>query len=229
MNIEKVFNESAESYDRDRKKLIPCYNDFYTTCLDVIPYHRDRELRVLDLGAGTGLLTAQVAQLYPVAQFSLIDISPKMLEFAEERFKKSETPARFSFQVVDYTTDNLKGRYDLVISALSIHHLDSSQKQQLFERIYNVLEPGGTFINGDQVLGENEMAEKKFRHVWLEQVKQSGISPAALEKALKRIKEDKMSTLSDQLMWLEKAQFVDVTNWYQNYSFVVYSGSKPLT
>lgn len=228
MSIEKVFSAAAESYDRDRKILIPCYNDFYGTCLDVIPFHKDRELRVLDLGAGTGLLTAHVSTRYPFAQFALIDISPQMLEIAETRFKKVDNPGRYSFHVADYTSEKIKGTYDLVMSALSIHHLDPSEKQQLFEKVYDILEPGGFFINGDQVLGESEMAEKKFRHSWLEQVRQRGASESTIQQALTRTEEDRLSTLSDQLMWLEKAQFIDVTNWYQNYSFVVYSGAKPL-
>lgn len=228
MSIEKIFSKNAQTFDRDRKVLIPCYNDFYNTCVDVIPYHSDRELRVLDLGAGTGLLTSYVAARYPFAQFALVDVSEEMLAVAEKRLNKVESPGSFTYRVMDYATEKIKGQYDLVMSTLSIHHLDSVEKQKLFEKIFDLLEPGGVFINGDQVLGESEMAEKKYRHVWLEQVKANGVSEEALSAALERMREDNMSTLSDQLIWLEKAQFVDVTNWYQNYSFVVYSGMKPI-
>lgn len=228
MSIGKVFDKFAEQFDRDRQKLIPCFKDFYEICLDVIPFHGDRELRVLDLGAGTGLLTIHAAAHYPMGQFFLVDVSQEMLGIAEERLKKTENPGKFSFQVMDIAKEPLRGHYDLVMSSLAIHHLDSNQKQELFEKIYSVLEPGGIFINADQILGENEMSEKKFKRVWLEQVRKNGATEETITNALERMEEDQMSTLSDQLMWLEKAQFIDVTNWYQYYSFVVYSGAKPL-
>ncbi|HBG20613.1 MAG TPA: class I SAM-dependent methyltransferase, partial [Desulfobulbaceae bacterium] len=56
----------------------------------------------------------------------------------------------------------------------------------------------------------------------------SGISEEALDAARKRMQEDKMSPLSSQLDWLGKAGFDDITAWYQYYSFVIYSGTKPL-
>lgn len=228
MSVEKVFNKSADEFDQYRKKLIPCYKDFYEICLDVIPFHGDRELRVLDLGAGTGLLTIYAAARYPLAQFTLLDVSSEMLSVAEKRLKKTENPGRFSILKSDFSTAPLQGQFDLVMSSLAIHHLDGNQKQELFEKVFSILAPGGVFINADQVLGENEMAEKKFRHTWLEQVKKNGVPKDILEKALERMEEDQMSTLSDQLMWLEKTKFIDVTCWYQYYSFVVYSGVKPL-
>ncbi len=227
VSIQKIFDRSAESYDRDRRRLIPCYDDFYTIPVEIIPFHQDRELRVLDLGAGTGLLSAGVAARYPLALLTLVDISPAMLKIAEERFKGIAT-GRVSFQITDYGKEPLKGTYDLIISALSIHHLTDDLKAKLFKRVHTALEPGGLFINADQVQGENAVAEKIFTHTWLRKVQENGISEAALGAALLRIKEDRMSPLSSQLAWLSKVGFIDVTTWYKYYSFVVYSATKPL-
>jgi tRNA (cmo5U34)-methyltransferase len=40
------------------------------------------------------------------------------------------------------------------------------------------------------------------------------------------MKEDKMSTLADQVQWLKDAGFVHVNSWFKHYSFVVFSGTK---
>ena len=227
MNIQKVFDSSAEGYDLDRRRLIPCYEDFYSIPLDIIPFHQERELRVLDLGAGTGLLSAGLAARYPRAQLVLVDLSPAMLQMAEKRFSGSDA-GRVTFRLMDYAKQPLKGTFDLIISALSVHHLTDNEKQTLFNNAFKILEPGGLFINADQVLGENAVAEKIYKRSWLKQVRTLGISEKSLAAAQERMKEDRMSPLSSQLTWLLQAGFADVTVWYQYFSFAVYSATKPL-
>lgn len=227
MAVKEQFERGAATYDRDRRRLIPCFDDFYTIPIDIIPFHRDRELRVLDLGAGTGLLSAGVAERYPRAQLTLVDLSPAMLALAEQRFSGGDR-RRVTLHVLDYRRDQPKGAYDLVISALSIHHLEDSDKAALFRAIHGLLEPGGMFINADQVLGDNAFAEQLSRHLWMTMVKASGIDAVALAAARERMKEDRMATLADQLSWLRQAGFTDISTWYRYFNFVVYSGSKSL-
>lgn len=227
MAVKEQFERGAATYDRDRRRLIPCFDDFYTIPLEIIPFHQDREIRVLDLGAGTGLLSAGVAGRYPRAQLTLVDLSPAMLALAEKRFA-GEDLGRVTCQVLDYRHAQLTGTYDLVVSALSIHHLEHGDKAALFARIFSLLEPGGMFINADQVLGDNPMAEQLCRHLWFDKVTSSGIDEAALAAARQRMTEDRMATLADQLLWLGQAGFADITTWYRYYNFVVYSGIKPL-
>lgn len=228
MSISRLFDLCAESYDKERRHLIPCYQDFYTTALNIIPFQEARELRVLDLGAGTGLMSAGVSERFPGCHLTLVDLSSKMLQQAEKRLEQYPGKGRHVFQVMNYGTEPLLGVYDLVISSLSIHHLSEAQKQSLFNKIFQHLEPGGLFINADQVLGENEIAQKMYEQMWLREVRASGIPETSLLAAMERMKEDKMSALSTQLSYLREAGFRDISTWYQYYSFVVYSGSKPL-
>ena len=44
------------------------------------------------------------------------------------------------------------GPFDLVVSALAIHHLEGPDKADLFARIAGVLRPGGRFVLGDLVI-----------------------------------------------------------------------------
>ncbi|MDK9705679.1 MAG: methyltransferase domain-containing protein [Desulforhopalus sp.] len=227
MSIQDLSDRSSKTYDRDRRRLIPCYDDFYSIPLEIIPFLPDRELRILDLGAGTGLLSAAIAALYPRALLTLVDLAPEMLRVAEARFAPGDS-GRLTFQVMDYGSEPLKGTYDLIISALSIHHLGGSKKRELFQKVHDALEPGGLFINADQVLGENAVAESICTRIWLQKVRASGITENALSEALERMRENHMSPLSSQLDWLEMAGFNDIITWYRYYNFVVYSGTKPL-
>ncbi|CAH0535119.1 Carboxy-S-adenosyl-L-methionine synthase [Vibrio stylophorae] len=226
MSVQQAFDKGARDYDSARKQLIPCFDDFYGTALALINRPQSDSFQVLDLGAGTGLFTSLVAQHYPNASFTLCDISSAMLSEAKNRFKHSAFT--IDYQTKDYSAEPLVGKYDLIISALSIHHLDAQAKAALFQNIYHALNEGGQFINADQVLGETAQLETSYRNAWLKQVKEKGVTANALSAALERMKEDKMSTLSQQLQWMKDAQFQQVNCWYKNYSFVVFSGDKSL-
>ncbi|MCP4161353.1 MAG: class I SAM-dependent methyltransferase [Deltaproteobacteria bacterium] len=225
LSIKKGFDKVAKDYDIERKRLIPCFDDFYGASLELISSQKDDKIKVLDLGAGTGVFAGFVAELYPNAKFTLCDISDKMLDEAKKRF--TETSIKVDFLVKDYSKEEIEGRFDLIISALSIHHLTDLEKENLFKKLFKNLNKGGLFVNADQVLGKNKSIDKIYRSMWLKQVKENGVTEEVLDAGLERMKEDKMSTLSDQLDWLKKAKYENVNCWYQNFNFVVYSGSKP--
>ncbi len=224
VGIGAVFDGAAAGYDRARRQLVPPFDDFYGAAVGAIPYRLEDDIRVLDLGAGTGLLSAMVARAFPRVRITLADVSPQMLGGARQRF--ADDPARFELRVMDYAEEPLSGEYDAVVSALSIHHLDADEKRELFCKAYGVLREGGVFVNADQVLAETPEIEARYREAWLRQVRERGVSEEDLSAALVRMREDKSSTLDEQRAWLEEAGFREVGCWYKDYSFAVYGGCK---
>ncbi len=67
---------AARQYDAQRRMLIPCFNDFYSIAVSLAETDKQNPA-ILDVGAGTGLLSSMVLQKFPVARLTLIDISPK--------------------------------------------------------------------------------------------------------------------------------------------------------
>lgn len=225
MNIQEAFNTAATDYDNLRSILIPCFDDFYKTAVEIIPGERTAPLKILDLGAGTGLYSGMVQAMFPNAEFTLLDLAVEMLEKAKSRFGRMGKSSKIL--IGNYVEADLGGYYDLVISALSIHHLFDADKERLYQRIYNVLSPGGMFVNADQVLGKTPNLEKLYRQNWLDSVRALGISEEDLKAAQKRMEYDRMATLDIQLSWLEAAGFEDVDCWYKNFSFAVFGGYRP--
>lgn len=225
MDIQQAFNTAAADYDSLRRILIPCFEDFYKTAVEIVPYDRTAPLKVLDLGAGTGLYSGMVQALFPNAEFTLLDLAAQMLERAKHRFRQmGKSP---TIQIGDYAEVNWEDAFDLIISGLSIHHLSHTDKQRLYKRIYQSLKPGGMFVNADQVLGKTRELEKRYRQNWLDSVRALGISDEELNAAQKRMEYDRMATLDAQLGWLEAAGFQDVDCWYKNFSFAVFGGYRP--
>jgi len=222
--IKSGFDASAKTYDQTRRQLIPCFDDFYRTAVALIPYQKEDCFRVLDLGAGTGLLSSFVSEQFPHAHITLVDLSEAMLSKAKERFCAS--PENFEFVTADYSVEQIPGDFDVVISALSIHHLTNDLKQNLFARIFNQLPSGGIFVNADQVLGATPEIDNFYRETWMKHVIGLGISDTELKAGLERMKEDKMAPLDIQLDWLKQAGFGLVNCWYKNFSFAVFSGQK---
>lgn len=83
--LKEKFNEVAEHYDRQRESLIPCFHDLYTITVNLAKW-KTPEPKILDIGAGTGLLTKFLLEKYPEAEFTLIDMSEEMLKVAKSRF-----------------------------------------------------------------------------------------------------------------------------------------------
>jgi tRNA (cmo5U34)-methyltransferase len=222
--VAALFDTAAEDYDRARRQLVPPIDAFYGTVVDSIPHEREDAIRVLDLGAGTGLLSAFVAQAFPRARMTLVDASPDMLGVARRRF--ADELERFEMRVVNYAWEPLPEEYEAVVSALSIRYLDGTEKRELFRIVYGMLCNGGVFVNADQVLGSTPKIEARYRELWLRQVRERGVGEEDLAAALTRMEEDKMSTLEEQEAWLEEAGFLQVDCPYKNYSFAVYGGRK---
>jgi tRNA (cmo5U34)-methyltransferase len=220
----EVFGKFAQTYDRARRQLVPCFDEFYDALISQIPYDHDAALRVLDLGAGTGLLSMFVAEKFPHARILLVDISEEMLKKAQNRF--AGAGERFTFRLADFSEEPLPGRFHAVLSALAIHHLPHARKATLFHKVYDSLEDGGVFINADQVLGATPEIEARYHETWLRQVRARGVSAADLAAAVERMKDDKMATIAAQLNWLEEAGFRSVDCWYKSYNFAVYGGRK---
>lgn len=222
--VEVLFDRSAWSYDRARRQLIPGFDDFYGAVLELVPHERDDLIKVLDLGAGTGLLSALVAGAFPNARMTLVDFSREMLDKARRRF--ASEPDRFRLLVMDYAEEALPGGCDVVLSALSIHHLQDRDKRGLFRKVYELLPEGGVFVNADQILGATPEVEGRYQEWWLREVREAGVSEIDLAASLERIKEDKNATLESQMTWLAEAGFEEVNCPYKNHRFAVYGGRK---
>ncbi|MGH2754395.1 MAG: class I SAM-dependent methyltransferase [Actinomycetota bacterium] len=144
--------------------------------------------RILELGTGTGETSLRVLRRYPEARLTGIDVSEEMLA-AADRFLPSD---RVDALLVQGIEDRLpEGPFDLVISALAVHHLRGPDKADLFRRVAGTLRPGGRVVLGD-VVEPADPADVV-----------TSISPDY----------DFPSPVTDQLRWLKDAGFATEVVW----------------
>lgn len=223
MDIASIFDAAARDYDATRRKYISCFDDFYGVAVEQIPYQKHGSFRILDLGAGTGLFSALIKNAFPNADLTLTDVSEEMLSMAKKRFSSDEIT---HYATHDYIAEEIHGNFDVVVSALSLHHSTESDLGGVFGKIFKCLNVGGVFINADQILGRTRDIEAKYEKSWLEQAISKGCTNSEISVALDRMKSDKTLPLSTQLNLLERAGFEHVNCWYQYYRYAVYSGLK---
>jgi tRNA (cmo5U34)-methyltransferase len=103
--------------------------------------------RVLELGTGTGVTSRRVLERHPQAQLTGVDSSEHMLAVAD-------LPGA-DLRLQDLRDALPDGPFDLVFSALAIHHLDGPGKADLFTRIAAALAPGGRFVMADVIVPDD--------------------------------------------------------------------------
>jgi tRNA (cmo5U34)-methyltransferase len=217
-HIRKAFNSFAHEYDAQREHVIPELRQFYGAAAWAAEAKEHRP-EILDIGAGTGLLSALMIQKFPDADLTLLDISENMLEVARQRFSGREN---IRYVVTDYSRAELGGPYDLICSALSIHHLATEDKHRLFMRIFSALKPGCMFVNADQADGETPYFRQKYLDYWNEFLRSGPLNDAEHAEILKRRNTlDRNEKLSVQLSWLKECGFLDVDVVYKNRTFIV--------
>lgn len=221
--VREAFDAIASQYDSQRQFIIPQIEEFYGAAVWAAEWPGESPA-ILDIGAGTGLLSALLLKKYPGATLTLLDFSKNMLEVAKKRFSREP---RVHFVVADYSREEIPGRYDIVCSALSIHHLEHEDKRLLFHRIYGILNNGGIFVNADQAEAQSAWLSRMNTRYWDSFVVKSPIFQKELEAAMvRRDTLDRNATLLDQISWMKEAGFSGVDVVYKNRVFCVFVGKK---
>jgi tRNA (cmo5U34)-methyltransferase len=211
-----AFDAQAADYEAPRRRLIPPFDAFYGTAVAALEMLGRPPRRVLDLGAGTGLLAARVRAAHPAAELVLVDGAPAMLEQARAQLGPAITT-----HVADLTDPLPDGPFDAVVSALAIHHLDDGAKQELLRRVCAALPPMGVFVNAEQVAGPTPCFDRRYRD-WHEAAARAlGTTAEEWAAAEERMAHDRCSDVESQLRWLREAGFDAADCLFKDHRFAV--------
>ena len=213
----RIFDAHAGSYDAARRRLIPPFDSFYGTTVNALRLGGRTPERILDLGAGTGLLSQRLRAAYPRAHITLLDGAGGMLDKARAMLGD----ANVAYVQADLGDPLPSGPWDAVVSALAIHHLSDPGKRALLARIREALQPGGVFVNAEQVSGPTPFFTGVYA-AWHEaHARASGSDDAEWSAAVERMSFDQCASVEDQLRWLREAGFTEADCLMKDHRFAV--------
>jgi tRNA (cmo5U34)-methyltransferase len=215
-DVPAIFENHAAGYEAQRRRLVPSYDAFYATAVAALALAGRPLQRILDLGAGTGLLARAVALAHPQASLTLLDGSPAML--AEARAALGAGAAYVTGDLADAPPP---GPWDAVVSALAIHHLDDAGKRDLFARVQLELAPGGIFVNADQVSAPTAFFDDVYAAWHEDRAAELGTTADEWAAACERMRFDRSASVEHQLAWLRDAGFADADCLHKDHRFAV--------
>ncbi len=187
------------------------------------PLKRSKAIQIVDLGCGTGTVAKRLQDAYPKAKITCVDLAENMLEMARGKLGSA---ARY--QLADFRSYQFETPYDLVVSSLALHHLETDEEKKLFYgKIFSSLRPGGVFYNADVILGTTDHLQKGYMEKWKSFMRRNVPAPEVEEKWIPmHYQEDRPAVLMEQLSWLKELGFGEVDVIWKYYNFAVYGGSK---
>ena len=173
--------------------------------LDYLPPGRRCE-SILELGCGTGNLSVLLRELFPQAALRLVDISGESLEICRSRVGSG---AGVAFEQQDFRDlDYPRSSFDLIVSSIAIHHLDSAGKKSLFGRGFHWLTDEGVLCFADQCAGATHDLNARHLENWKALSFAAGSSDSEWDMWMQhQSQHDHHDTLTDQLGWLKEAGF----------------------
>ncbi len=135
-----LFSEKSKSWDMNSKRVGNARSIAKAIQKNI---ELKSTMKLMDFGAGTGLLSYFVAPF--VERIVMVDNSPSMLEKFKE--KASEFECTTEVREIDLSRTTLDEKFNGIISSMTIHHV--KEQKALFTKFYNMLEEGGFIAIAD--------------------------------------------------------------------------------
>jgi tRNA (cmo5U34)-methyltransferase len=211
------FGSMVGSYDSLIHRAVPRYDEMIARLLDYLPISARC---VLELGSGTGNLSLRLVESFPRAELTFVDGSAEMISVVRSRVEESALQSTSRITYVESRFEDLDfpaGSFDLVVSSISLHHVDD--KGRLYARVRSFLKPGGRFCFADQIRGEPESNHKLNWERWLEFCRAPGnCTPEEIDSLLQHAAaHDHYTTLTEHTALLGKAGFSEIDCVWRNW------------
>jgi tRNA (cmo5U34)-methyltransferase len=178
MNISKLDKEKVSpDYDRYSGVLGKHYNlisqvmsyheRFQNTVKETLAtYTKEHpelaEIKVLEVGTGTGLTSVRVLEADPRVKLTTVDADGNLMEKAKQVL--ADMTERIEFinkDILSALQAMASESIDAMASALTIHNFPTEYREQMMRELARVLKSGGLFVNADKYAFDDLEAHKK--------------------------------------------------------------------
>jgi tRNA (cmo5U34)-methyltransferase len=177
---------------------------------------------MIDLGIGTGLELEAIFQRFPEMEVTGLDIAEDMLKLLVEKYPDRKIYLLYeSYLSYDFGMN----RFDVALSAMTLHHYNHQTKTDLYRKIHNSLNDNGIYIECDYMISEHEyenpQENEDFYFSEFERIKK--------EQGLSDNHEyhyDTPCTVSNQIKMLSEAGFSNIREVWQKNNVIILTAEK---
>jgi ubiquinone/menaquinone biosynthesis C-methylase UbiE len=228
----------AAAFLNERSLLIPDRQRQLDVVLRILRHAPRQPGRALDLGAGDAIILATVLEAFPGSSGVALDFSPLMLEQARARLKPFGP--RATVAEADLASpawrDAAPGSFDAVVSGFAIHHLPHDRKRALYREVYDLLPPGGVFLNLEHISSPTPWIEELFHdamseHLFLRRRERGeDVTPEQVRRDyVERLDgpANILAPVEEQCAWLRQIGFREVDCFWKYFELAVFGGVRP--
>ena len=208
--IRQFYDDFSKEYTESIERCVPRYKEMLSMLFTYLPENYAPQT-ILELGCGTGNLTCLMSRRFPQSRIQAVDISQECITECNRRLPKTNIEyIRSDFRDLLFPEKS----FDLIMSSISIHHLDDEDKKELFKGLFLWQNSEGILTFCDQFRGGMNHLYSKHMAMW----KASAFNQGATEKEWHmwmdhQSQHDYHATLLEHVDWLKAAGYsiVDCT------------------
>lgn len=232
-------DEVVRNFLNDTRGALPLAGYQIETMLRLIATGRPSIHTFLDLGCGDGILGRSIRARYPEADGVFLDFSEPMLTNARQ--KLNGTP-NVTFIQQDFGQPGWQESittwkpFDVIVSGFAIHHQPDTRKRAIYQEIYDLLPPGGIFLNLEHVKPATEWVEHITEELVIDGLydyhrsRQPDLSREAVAQNF-HARADKaaniLAPVENQCQWLREIGFTHVDCYLKVFEFALFGGLRP--
>ncbi|UCD27776.1 MAG: class I SAM-dependent methyltransferase [Planctomycetota bacterium] len=139
----------------------------FNLMLKLSNFPRHMKVYILDLGGGPGSLAFRSLEYYPNAHIVVADADRVLLTIGQNIARQKSANIQFLRVDIRQTGwwESYQTTFNLVLSATALHWLNTENLAQVYQRIYQVLKPGGWFMNSDHIASDNPKTQSRYRKI----------------------------------------------------------------
>ena len=228
-HTQNAIKSDAKEFDTIMCQLIPQYMWMIRTMVDAIPFEKAKPIKVLNLGHRDATETRVIAEAFPNASFSCLDMLPRMIVMPKTIEDMENILGRPGESTSAFSKYEFPFGRDVVVSPFAFHQLlNNAERLFMYQKIFDSLRNGGCFINIDEVLGPTQYIDRLYVSRWTEFMRKTASEDTIRSELLKREKTLKnLATLDDNINYIKDVGFENIEVICKYFGYVIYFCMKP--
>ena len=223
------FDESVVAVFPDMiQRSVPGYQTILTGIGELTKQYVQANTNLYDLGCSLGAATLTMRRNLQVegCEILAIDNSPAMIQRAEEYLHAYHSDVPVNLQCADMTEVPIENASVVVIN-FTLQFIDPEQRDELVNRIYQGLKPGGVLILSEKIHFENQAVQTAIENMHWQFKRANGYSELEISQKRSSLENVLISdTESQHLKRLNNAGFTSASIWFQAYNFASFLAIK---